>query len=311
MDKRPYVVGMDAGGTSTKVVLATLDGVVFDRFEGEGMNINSFGIEATSQHLKKILAQVAVRTEGYEELKGICIGAAGMSNPDTRKVLEDGIKAAGIELDPVLVGDQIIGLYGAEGTGEGIMLIAGTGSVCCGRKIGENGEEINARSGGWGHLIDDEGSAYAIGRDVLSAVVRSQDGREESSIMWKEVCKQLQIQTMGELIKFVYGKDTGKKEIAQLAPIVMKGVESGEEVAFEILKKAAINLADIAVAVCDQLGTTQGNVCMGGSVLLKNTLLQTFTGKEIKRRRPGMTLAMPKYDAAYGAVLAALEKVNA
>lgn len=309
MDK-PYIVGMDAGGTSTKVVLASLDGTIFDRFEGNGMNVNSFGVEGTRDNLKKILAEIAIRCDGYDQLKGICIGAAGISNADTQRVLKEGISQAGISVEPLLVGDHTIGLYGAEGTGEGIMLIAGTGSICCGRKINENGEVLEGRSGGRGHLIDDEGSAYAIGRDVLSTIVRSLDGREEPTVMWKAVKEQLGVENVNELIRFVYGKDTGKKEIAQLAPIVMKGVDAGEEAAFEILKKAALNLADIAVAVCRQLEITSGKVCISGSVLEKNTLLYTFTNKELKRRLPGMSLDRPKYSAAQGAILACLENLQ-
>ncbi len=311
MDLKGLVVGMDAGGTSTKVKIADLSGKVLDFFEGEGMNINSFGPEGTKKHLEDILDTIREKLGSFEEIKAMCIGIAGISNPDTQSLIKETILSAGITIEPLLVGDQIVALYGAEGTGEGIVLIAGTGSVCSGRRIDENGKEILARAGGWGHLIDDEGSAYALGRDVLTAVVRSQDGRGEKTAMWKAVKEQLHVESVQDLIRFVYAKETGKKEIASLAPIVMTGIEAGEETAFEILKKAAVHLADDVIAVADQLNIESGKVVLAGSVLLKNTLLQTFLKKELKRRRNGIYIGEATYDAAYGAVLAALEKVNA
>ena len=69
--------------------------------------------------------------------------------------------------------DQETALAGALGAPCGMVLIAGTGSICFGR----DAVVKQPGSGGYGHKIDDEGSGYALGRDALAAVVRAQDGR--------------------------------------------------------------------------------------------------------------------------------------
>src|SRR5258705_421449 len=56
---------------------------------------------------------------------------------------------------------------------------AGPGTVALGRNAGGD----TARAGGWGPLIGDEGSAYAIGRRALAAVVADIDGRTGSTLM--------------------------------------------------------------------------------------------------------------------------------
>ena len=52
--------------------------------------------------------------------------------------------------------------------GVGVALIAGTGSVAFGRAA--DGRTI--RCGGWGYLLGDEGSGYAIGRAALRLAPR-------------------------------------------------------------------------------------------------------------------------------------------
>ena len=117
----------------------------------------------------------------------LCVGCAGMSNPELRRTLERMIRADGYEGAYMLAGDQAAALYAAHGAGPGAVLISGTGSICFGR----NTRGITARAGGRGYKIDDEGSGYAIGRDILSAVVRAQDGRSRPTVLTELVFAQI------------------------------------------------------------------------------------------------------------------------
>ena len=59
------------------------------------------------------------------------------------------------------------------------------GSICYGQST--DGRE--ARSGGWGSLMDDEGGGFALGRDALAAVVRAEDGRIAPTVLHDAVFK--------------------------------------------------------------------------------------------------------------------------
>ncbi|WP_312430280.1 BadF/BadG/BcrA/BcrD ATPase family protein [Lacrimispora sp.] len=113
------------------------------------------------------------------DCRGICIGAAGISNRDTAKLLTRNLKEQGMQGVIRLVGDHETALAGALEEPAGVILIAGTGSICYG--INESGAKF--RAGGYGHIIDDAGSAYAIGKDILKAVVRSSDGRQGQTVL--------------------------------------------------------------------------------------------------------------------------------
>lgn len=301
----PFVLGMDGGGTKTKVCAAGLDGQIFDSFLGGSMNINSMGEAGVRQTMADIFGQLKARGADWTHLRGICLAAAGISNPLTRETLTASVLAAGIEKRPVIIGDHQAALYGAHGKGEGMILIAGTGSICYG--LNHQGRE--ARAGGFGHLIDDEGSGYALGRDVLSAVVQAEDGRKAPTCMRQAVLEQLGLSSIPELIQYVYSPQTGKKEIAALAPIVMKGLEAGEEAAAEILQKAAGHLAELVFPVAKKLSAEAGELAFCGSVITKNEVLIEMLKSKIQAVYPDLRCIRPRQDAAAGAVLRCLEEI--
>ena len=168
----PYYVGIDGGGTKTAVELRTRGSAAHSRAVFGPLNCNS-DRTAAAKALTDTLAWLAAQPEGLAGCDGLCIGSAGISNPDAYNFIQDIIRAGGYTGPLQIVGDQVTALAGALGQPVGTVLIAGTGSICYARTA--DGRE--ARSGGWGHLIDDEGSAYALGRDILRAVVRAADGR--------------------------------------------------------------------------------------------------------------------------------------
>lgn len=301
----PFVIGMDGGGTKTKACAADLDGHVFDTVIGASMNINSQGREGVLQNMAAIYQTLQQHGARWENLKALCLGAAGVSNPLTRETLTESALTAGILVTPIIFGDHQAALYGAHGKGKGMILIAGTGSIC----YGVDGEGREARTGGWGHLIDDEGSGYALGRDILSAVVQAEDGRIPPTCMWEAVKEQLQIHTIQELIQFIYSPSTGKKEIAALAPIIMKGLEAGEEAADAILEKAADKLSKLVVPVAKKLHMEDGELAFCGSIITKNEALISKLTRKVSAVLPNLQCIQPKQDAAVGAVLRSLEDI--
>ena len=168
----PYYVGIDGGGTKTAVELRTRGSAAHSRAVFGPLNCNS-DRTAAAKTLTDTLAWLAAQPEGLAGCDGLCIGSAGISNPDAYNFIQDIIRAGGYTGPLQIVGDQVTALAGALGQPVGTVLIAGTGSICYARTA--DGRE--ARSGGWGSLMDDEGGGFALGRDALAAVVRAEDGR--------------------------------------------------------------------------------------------------------------------------------------
>ncbi len=128
--------------------------------------------------------------------------------------------------------------------------------------------------------------------------------------MTKLVYKQTGLHSIPELIGYVYDPANGKKEIASLAPIVMKGYEAGEETAKRILEKAAGNLSELVITTARKCGRPDARIAFHGSVLLRNDVLYTMTKERIRQKLPSSEVIRPLYDAAQGAVLYTLEKLR-
>lgn len=302
-----YVAGLDGGGTKTAVTIADWSGKVVHVFTAGPLNFNGQDEASVRAALKEICDVIANVCGDLNACGTICIGAAGISNPAVSGRLKAGLAESGYRGGLMLVGDHETALCGAHESLYGIILIAGTGSICYGRSA----DGRSHRAGGFGYLIDDEGSGYSIGRDLLSAVVRAEDGREAPTAITELVYNQLGVSTVQDIVGFVYDKSRNKKEIAALAPLLSEACEAGDALALRIAGNNAAALVELASAVIERLEMQEGALAMAGSVLLQNGHIREAFLKAMKSRYPGTRCEVGKRDASYGAVLLALQALHA
>ena len=256
-----FVAGIDGGGTHTRIEVRDMENRFLRREEFGPFNINSIGEDAFRQLLRDVFAWCG----GMGECARLCIGAAGISNPRMGIIAEEELEAAGFRGSWKLCGDQEIALRGAM-DGPGLVVIAGTGSIC----FGKNAAGETARSGGYGHLIDDGGSGYALGRSVLSCAVRCADGRIRNSGIYEDVCERLQ-GGVEKIVPFVYAPETDKSAIAKFAPIALEQAAQGDEAAREILRREAKELARLVAAVQQRLDMPKCRIALlGGLIAVEN-----------------------------------------
>lgn len=296
-----FILGMDGGGTATVVSAFSKNGCCLGEWKAGSLNVNGQSYEETIGTVADILLLIEKAGLPVGACRGICIGAAGISNPDTAAVITGALRQAGMQGAIKLVGDQETALAAAFPELWGVILIAGTGSIC----YGKSKDGTAYRVGGYGHIIDDAGSAYAIGRDILQAVVRGYDGRTPATVLTDLVYKQLNIGSMGELISWLYAPDRTKKEIAALAPLSETAVCSINEraedaAAAAILAHAAEELALLAGVMLQRIPETN-KIVLSGSVLLKNKIVRKKFTDCINRLYPQVMLEETKESAAVGA----------
>lgn len=299
-----YVAGMDGGGTKTAVAIAEESGRILHRFESGAINVNGQDEAAVAASLCDIFATIASVCGDLDLCVHLCIGAAGVSNPHARERLLGYVRAGGFRGEVMLVGDHETALVGAHGQRLGIILIAGTGSICYG--INEQSEEH--RTGGYGHLIDDGGSGYSIGRDLLSACVQVHDGRVGATVIPELVYGLLGLTSIEELIRYVYYKQRNKREIAALAPLLTYACSQGDSVALSIAQRNASALFELVVPVAERLDLRAGELAWAGGILLHNRFILNELLHQLEERFPAMRSHAARQDAAYGAVHIALER---
>ena len=297
MNRPGFVCGVDGGGTKTTAICCGPDGKEISRRVFGPFNLNSIGMQA----FESILNELVSFLDETGNCRALCIGAAGITNSRVAECAKAVLGKTGIPYK--LMGDYEIAHTGALDGKEGIILIAGTGSVC----YGKNRAGSTAMAGGWGHLIGDAGSGYGIGRDALSAVARMYDGYGESTILKDLLARELKLDTAEKIVSYVYSND--KSAVAALSLIVDKAYIKGDAVATQIIRSNAEALVQLVKAVASRLDFNFCNVALLGGLLENETVLKAeFV--DLLHSSTKLHCVSPLHSAAEGAVLEALNLVK-
>jgi len=317
------VAGVDGGGSKTACLLVTRDGQALGEGVAGPSNYQSVGAALTLSALRESLAAaVAAAVAGGRSLRvsGLCLALAGVDRPadrDAVRVLTQELfdrPPAGLSWNlpadgTVIVNDAVAALVGGTGRAEGVVCVAGTGSIA----FGMNGAGQRSRAGGWGHVLGDEGSGYAVGLAALRAVCRAADGRGPETVLSRLVLDECGLSHASGLIGLAYG-GWGAPQIARLAPLCGAAAATGDAVAGAILEEAAAELALAAATVAGELGLGSGSgeaapvgfevVTSGGLWTGLTGLRERFSGG-LRRLAPAASVIDPRHTPVQGAALLA------
>lgn len=294
-----YYIGIDGGGTKT----------AFGLFQEDGTCIKE--VQLSSCHILQVekARAIEVLTQGVQELKQaldpqaqvkICVGLAGYGyNQAMRQQIEE-ICANSFPNDPYVIhNDGEIALAGALDGADGILVIAGTGSLAIARKHGEM-----LRCGGWGATMGDEGSAYWIAQKMLQEYSKQWDGRSEKTQLCDRLKAICECAHPYDMIPYVNQRLQGKRDlIAQLAMQLLPLAQANDPAALRIYEECAQELAEMILALAKQfeapvLVSTAGGVWQAGA----------FLTTPLQARLQGIaTLIPPVHPPLYGAFLLAKE----
>jgi N-acetylglucosamine kinase len=225
-----------------------------------------------------------------------CFGMSG-GPEDKREIL-----AAILRADQLVVTtDAVTALAGATATGQGIVAIAGTGSIAFGR----NAAGRVARAGGWGYVFGDEGGAFDIARQAARAVLRAEEGWGPPTSLRDALLEATGSASANEMLHRFYGDMWPRPRVATLAPLVDRAAAGGDPVALRIMDGAAIQLAMLAGAVRGQLWQPGDpvEVAYVGGVFRSDLLREKF--RLLVEMEPGCRCAAPLYGPERGALLEA------
>ena len=231
------VIGVDGGGSKTSVVVAGARGPDLSSIVGSPSAVRPGQITKSVDTIARLVAE-ALEAAGKtdERPSALCIGVAGVGRDAEFAAFFSQMQDRDLADELVVLPDAVVALEDAFGDDAGILLIAGTGSVCYGRS--PTGKL--ARCGGWGFFCGDEGSGAWIGRRALSVVTASSDGREPETTLVGAILNALSLAKVEELV--AWGAGATVQQLAQVAPIVVSVAATGDLRANSILAMAAEEL---------------------------------------------------------------------
>jgi N-acetylmuramic acid 6-phosphate etherase len=275
-----FVLGIDGGGTRTIALLGHVaDGVVktIGRGEAGPSNMKAVGPAAAFAEIARAVDQAfadANRTRG--PVASACLGLAGAGRPDDQAAVRDWAARVRLSESVEVVGDVALPVAMLPSRW-GIAVVAGTGS-CVWAKTADGRV---ARAGGWGALLGDEGSGYAIVMDALRNVCRVADGRQPSGSLSDRLLRSMGLIDATQLISAVHGGAWDRTRLAGLAREVIQAADEGDPVAEEIVGCQAGELAGCVAAVFKALGLRNGvPVALTGGLMTKAA---TYRARFVRR----------------------------
>lgn len=286
-----YYIGIDGGGSHSRLVAIDGNKQVIGRYTGGSTNINSETYQGVYENLKRLLGALE-KDFPLSHCAALCIGSAGANIGDNAVLLEQIFRELGIVGQVKVINDgELVLIASANQGGEAktpcMVIISGTGSIGYGMDC--NG--IIHRAGGWGHIVDDGGSGYRIGLDALKAVLMGMDGRCAQTSLTDMVLDFFQANGLGDILTYVYSDRFKKSEVAKLSLLVSAAVAQGDHIAKEIEIQAAQDLFLIVQALMGKVSSAMDlertcTIVFGGSVLLHNTHIRTMVENLIQTNYP-------------------------
>jgi N-acetylglucosamine kinase-like BadF-type ATPase len=293
-------LGVDGGQSGTTALIGDETGRVLG--EGEAGPCNHAEASEGRGKLQRAVSaslDAACRQAGLDAAKvhfeAACFGMSG--GPDDKQEILAAMLPTG---RLVVTTDAVTALAGATPEGQGIITIAGTGSIAFGR----NGGAV-ARAGGWGYIFGDEGGAFDIVRQALRAALRMEEGWGPPTRLRETLLQATGSASANEMLHRFYTDEWPRSRVATLAPLVDAAATESDGVAAQILNRAAQELALLAAAVRGQLWKPgeRAAVAYIGGVFQSRTLLERF--RTLVELEEGNRCGPPEHGPAEGALLEA------
>ncbi len=304
-----FFLGVDGGASKTAALVTDDQGKSLGDGVAGPSNHLRVGIETAARNIERAVNKALVNADvASREIVWAYCGIAGADHPAHRQEIVDSLNIFFPRGNFTVDNDARIALSGAIGFGAGVVVIAGTGSVAFGRN--ETGEE--ARAGGWGPTLGDEGSAYGIARAGLSAALRAHDGRGPSTKMLEIISRDYDL-AASEIPRFVYATTTHADDIARYSKLVIEAAEAGDPVASAILQDAGRELGACVVAVAQRLKMADREfpVAHVGGAFNAGDLLLAPMRETIGTRVPRAKISPPQRTPVEGAAMMAIRAAAA
>ncbi len=210
-----YYLGIDGGGTTTTAAVSDEKGKILFKKSGKTINFYSVGMEKAAENLANLMNSIYSDIE-FDSFEAAFIGCSALDSEaesETIKALCGSVKADKIAMNS----DLFIALRSLDCDFCPCVAVSGTGSMA----TGEDADGNIVISGGWGHIIGDEGSGYSIAVNALRRCCELCDEGIDSPLL-ASACEYFSVDNFRKAIDIIYSPETSKDIIAGFAASVGK-----------------------------------------------------------------------------------------
>ncbi|MBN1853897.1 MAG: N-acetylglucosamine kinase [Pirellulales bacterium] len=285
------VLGVDGGGTKTVCWIASLERAtsILGRGRSGASNPRAVGLAAACDAIDGAIAKAFDDASlDRRPVAASTFGLAGAGPAEIQDAIAAWAHGQRIAEHVCVVPDFELVLAAVAPDGVGVGLIAGTGSLAFGR----NARGETARAGGWGYLLGDEGSGFAIGRAAVCEMIErlesagraGESGHEQ--LLEQLVLGHFDAADTAQLVRAIYAADDPRFAIAHIARLVVQAAVRGDPSARGIVQKTADDLARLVHRLAQRLGFDQGEfpLAVAGGVLTGSDTIRAALRESLRER---------------------------
>lgn len=295
-----YKIGIDGGGTKTSFKLYDEKDKYLKKIVKESCHPLQVSSKNAIQILKDGVHDLIKDLPADDEVL-IGLGLAGYGeDKKLRTKIEKICEEALFPYDYYIFNDVRIALEGALAGEDGILVIAGTGSIALSKN-----ENNYQRVGGWGYMLGDEGSAYWLAKEIFKHYTRQVDGREERSELVQLVKNKFNLKEEYDLISYYSNNlKNDRMKVAAQAILLKDLIELEDPVAFRLLEELTTHLTLLINTLGKDFNKEIKASYLGGVFNLGEPLFEKIEEKLASH----IQLIKPVYSPEKGATLLALKE---
>lgn len=296
-----YYLGIDGGGTKTKIVIIDeTEKVLYEHISGPS-SIDTVPPETTYKHIKEALTPFS-NNNPKVVFKSVFAGLGGIVFPEDERL----VKALILKLPHVqqstfiqAKNDMHNALYSSGQFDQAMTLICGTGMVA----FGKHGSKEH-KAGGWGYYEGELGSSYHLGREAIRHCIRAYDHRVKKTDFAIEIAQTIGLKQATDIIRVSNQYHDQRTKTAALAPIVTKFANLDNPYAKDICDKAISELTLAIYAVYKTLKFDKVTLVIVGSLGNASGYFHDTLSRHIKCISQNINVIKPLLDPALGAAKA-------
>lgn len=305
---REVIIGIDGGGTHTRVVVAGLDGNIIGFAKGGGVHPekNKTPAKNIKDTIEAALTDANVKIDSVVQ---IVAGFAGLNKEEDKTWARKYLEIDGLRAKVTVLNDAAIAQFGAFLGKPGVIAVSGTGSNVVGKT--ESGEIFSNRE--FHHLP--KASARYLSYSVIYDLI-SKKLTKEDEVLKSRVLQYWKLDDLDELRRLVASGFKGYeldaiKELSNMAIIVTEEAEKGNKTALRACDKVARGLIQGIELVASLFEADTVPVSFIGSVAnskpVKEFLLENMNKADSLKQ---FTYHQPELQPMLGAMLYGLNELG-
>lgn len=298
-----YFCAIDGGGTSSKCIVSSKDGKVFENI-GKSSNIYAVGMYKAIENIQNAIKEAFLNNNiDIKDLKSIHIASAGLGDEKNQEIIKKELSIT-FSYARITTSDDALPLLVSKDSISGICLIVGTGSIA----FGIDNHKNRIRSGGFGWRLGDEGSAYWIAKEGIRRTLYSKESIDLETDLQEDILSYFHIENLKDIIYFINDEKRTKAEIANFSTYVLQRAENKDVLALDIIEEAISHLSSNVTSIIKRLKNPhEKKITIAGGVVTHYKSFAEKLREEIEKEHPEYKICIAAPDRAkQGALILAM-----